>query len=117
MNPLATVAYQRFYMRYNIQGNIAIVTYTQTATNKQTGREGRSIRTDVWTRTDGKWLRLHFQYTPLTNDLVDMTNRFIEEVWNKGDLAGWQMDCVHQILLELNHQVQALLPMVLKNFS
>ena len=80
-----TVDFQMDNPNFNIQG--AIVTYTQTATNKQTGREGRSIRTDVWTRTDGKWLRLHFQYTPLTNDLVDMTNRFIEEVWNKGDMS------------------------------
>mgnify|MGYP006877076220 CR=1 FL=1 len=41
----------------------------------------------MWTHTDGKWLRLHFQITLLTNDLVDMTNRFIEEVLNKGDLS------------------------------
>ena len=41
----------------------------------------------MWTHTDGKWLRLHFQITLLTNDLVDMTNRFIEKVLNKGDLS------------------------------
>ena len=57
-----TVDFQMDNPNFNIQG--AIVTYTQTATNKQTGREGRSIRTDVWTHTDGKWLRLHFQITP-----------------------------------------------------
>ena len=93
-----TVDFQMDNPNFNIQGNIAIVTYTQTATNKQTGREGRSIRTDVWTRTDGKWLRLHFQYTPLTNDLVDMTNRFIEEVWNKGDMSVADELCAPDIV-------------------
>ena len=82
-----TVDFQMDNPNFNIQGNMAIVTYTQTATNKQTGREGRSIRTDVWTRTDGKWLRLHFQYTHLTADNVAMARRSIEEVWNKGDLS------------------------------
>ena len=52
-------------LNFNIQGNIAVGTYNQTTTNKETGREEKSIRTDVWTRTDGKWLRFHFQYTPL----------------------------------------------------
>ena len=61
--------------------------YNQTATNKETGREEKNIRTDVWTRTDGKWLRFHFQYTPLTADNVAMTNRLVEEVWNKGNLS------------------------------
>ena len=41
----------------------------------------------MWTRTDGKWLRFHFQYTPLTADNVAMTNRLVEEVWNKGNLS------------------------------
>ena len=50
---------------FNIQGNVAVGTYNQTTINKETGREEKTIRTDVWTRTDGKWLRLHFQYTPL----------------------------------------------------
>ena len=82
-----TVDFQMDNLNFNVQGNVAIVTYTQTSTNKETGREYKVIRTDVWTHTDGKWLRLHFQITPLTNDLVDMTSRFIEEVFNKGDLS------------------------------
>ena len=41
----------------------------------------------MWTRTDGKWLRLHFQYAHLIADNVAMTNRLIEEAWNKGDLS------------------------------
>ena len=41
----------------------------------------------MWTRTEGKWLRLHSQETFLTADLVGMTSRFIEEVFNKGDLS------------------------------
>ena len=51
---------------FNIQGNVAVGTYNQTTNNKETGREEKNIRTDVWTRTGGKWLRFHFQYTPLT---------------------------------------------------
>ena len=74
-------------LNFNIQGNIAVRTYNQTITNKETGREEKNIRTDVWTRTDGKWLRFHFQYTPLTAANVDMTNRLIKEAWNKGDLS------------------------------
>ena len=74
-------------LNFNIQGNIAVGTYNQTTTNKETGREEKSIRTDVWTRTDGKWLRFYFQYTPLTAANVDMTNRLVEEVWNKGNLS------------------------------
>ena len=65
---------------FNIQGNVAVGTYNQTTTNKETGRERKTIRTDVWARTGGKWLRFHFQYTPLTADNVVMTNRFMEEV-------------------------------------
>ena len=72
---------------FNIQGNVAVGTYNQTTTNKETGRERKTIRTDVWTHTDGKWLRLHFQYAHLTADNVAMTNRLIEEAWNKGDLS------------------------------
>ena len=41
----------------------------------------------IWTHTDGKWLRLHQHASHITNDLVDMTNRFIEEVFNKGNLS------------------------------
>ena len=74
-------------LNFNIQGNIAVGTYNQTTTNKETGREEKNIRTDVWTRTGGKWLRFHFQYTPLTADNVAMTNRFMEEVWNEGNLS------------------------------
>ena len=36
---------------------------------------------------DGKWLRFHDQAIPLTVVNVAMTNRFIEEAWNKGDLS------------------------------
>ena len=72
---------------FNIQGNVAVATYNQTTTNKETGREEKNIRTDVWARTGGKWLRFHFQYTPLTAANVDMTNRLIKEAWNKGDLS------------------------------
>ena len=74
-------------VNFNIQGNIAVVTYSITSTNKETGREGRGSRSDTWVRTDGKWLRLNYQTTPLTNDLMAMTQRSIEEVWNKGDLS------------------------------
>ena len=74
-------------LNFNIQGNIAVGTYNQTTTNKETGREEKNIRTDVWARTGGKWLRFHFQYTPLTADNVAMTNRFMEEVWNEGNLS------------------------------
>ena len=95
-----TFDFQRDNLNFNIQGNIAIVTYTQTAINKQTGREGRSIRSDVWGRTDGKWLRLHFQITPLTVDNVAMTNRFIEEAWNKGDLSVLDELCDPNIVTE-----------------
>ena len=74
-------------LNFNIQGNVAVVTYSVTSTNKETGREGRGSRSDTWVRTDGKWLRLNYQTTPLTNDLMAMTQRSIEEVWNKGDLS------------------------------
>ena len=74
-------------VNFNIQGNVAVVTYSVTSTNKETGREGRGSRSDTWVRTDGKWLRLNYQTTPLTNDLMAMTQRSIEEVWNKGDLS------------------------------
>ena len=93
-----TVDFQMDNLNFNVQGNVAIVTYTQTSTNKETGREYKAIRTDVWTLTDGKWLRLHFQITPLTNDLVDMTNRFIEEVWNKGDMSVADELCAPDIV-------------------
>ena len=97
-----TVDFQMDNPNFNIQGNVAIVTYTQTATNKETGREYKAIRTDVWTHTDGKRLRLYFQITPLTNDLVDMTNRFIEEVWNKGDMSVADELCAPDIV-RLDH--------------
>ena len=74
-------------LNFNIQGSTAVVTFNQTGTSKENGREWRTAVSQVWTRADGKWLRLHFQITPLTNDLVDMTSRFIEEVFNKGDLS------------------------------
>ena len=52
----------------------------------------------MWTRTEGKWLRLHSQETFLTADLVDMTNRFIEELWNKGDLSVIDELCASDIV-------------------
>ena len=83
-----TVDFQMDNLNFNVQGNVAVVTYTQTSTNKETGREYKAIRTDVWTRmVDGKWLRFHGQAIPLTVVNVAMTNRFIEEAWNKGDLS------------------------------
>ena len=55
----------------------------------------------MWRRTaDGKWLRLHFQITPLTVDNVAMTNRFIEEAWNKGDLSVLDELCDPNIVTE-----------------
>ena len=75
-------------LNFNIQGNIAVVTFNQKGTSKENGREWmRNIHSQVWTRVDGKWLRVHEQVTPLTADLVAMTQRSIEEVWNKGDLS------------------------------
>ena len=50
-------------------------------------REKRTAVSQVWTHTDGKWLRLHEQMTPLTGDLMAMISRFIEDVWNKGNLG------------------------------
>ena len=90
---------------FNIQGNVAVGTYNQTTTNKETGREEKSIRTDVWARTGGKWLRFHFQYTPLTADNVVMTNRFIEEAWNKGDLSVLDELCDPDIVMEQTQAV------------
>lgn len=51
-------------------------------------RKKRTAVPQVWTHTDGKWLRLHEQITPLTGDLMAMISRFIEEVWNKGNLGS-----------------------------
>ena len=90
---------------FNIQGNVAVGTYNQTTTNKETGREEKNIRTDVWARTGGKWLRFHFQYTPLTADNVVMTNRFIEEAWNKGDLSVLDELCDPDIVMEQTQAV------------
>ena len=45
-------------------------------------------------------LRFHFQYTPLTADKVVMTNRFIEEAWNKGDLSVLDELCDPNIITE-----------------
>ena len=50
-------------------------------------REQRTAVSQVWTLTDGKWLLLHEHTTQITADLVDMTRRLVEEVWNKGDLS------------------------------
>ena len=86
-------------LNFNIQGSTAVVTFNQTGTSKENGREWiRNIHSHVWTRVDGKWLRLHEQATPLTNDLVDMTNRFIEEVWNKGDMSVADELCAPDIV-------------------
>ena len=85
-------------LNFNIQGSTAVVTFNQTGTSKRNGREWRTAVSQVWTHTEGKWLRLHEQATPLTNDLVDMTNRFIEEVWNKGDLSVADELCAPDIV-------------------
>ena len=74
-------------LNFNIQGSTAVVTYNQTSTGKRNGREWRTAVSQIWTHTDGKWLRLHQHASHITNDLVDMTNRFIEEVFNKGNLS------------------------------
>jgi len=74
-------------LNFNIQGSTAVVTFNQTGTSKENGREWiRNIHSHVWTRVDGKWLRVHEQITPVTAEIMAMTNRFIEEVFNKGDL-------------------------------
>ena len=101
-----TVDIQRDTPNFNIRGNVAIVTYTDTVTDKQTGREGRNIRTDLWQRTsDGKWLRYYFQITPLTSDNVEMTNRFVEDVWNKGDLSVLNELCDPSIVTDQKKSV------------
>ncbi len=101
-----TVDIQRDTPNFNIRGNVAIVTYTDTVTDKQTGREGRNIRTDLWQRTsDGKWLRYYFQITPLTSDNVEMTNRFVEDVWNKGDLSVLNELCDPSIVTDQKQSV------------
>ena len=74
-------------LNFNIQGSTAVVTFNQTGTSKRNGREWRTAVSQVWTHTEGKWLRLHEQATPLTVDLMAMTQRSIEEAWNKGDLS------------------------------
>ena len=74
-------------LNFNIQGSTAVVTFNQTGTSKRNGREWRTAVSQVWTHTEGKWLRLHEQATPLTNDLMVMAQRSIEEAWNKGDLS------------------------------
>ncbi len=49
--------------------------------------EQRTAVSQVWTLTDRKWLLLHEHTSQITADLVDMAQRFVEEVWNKGDLS------------------------------
>ena len=85
-------------LNFNIQGSTAVVTFNQTGTSKENGREWRTAVSQVWTHTDGKWLRLHEHATHITNDLVDMTNRFIEEVFNKGDLSVVDELCAPDIV-------------------
>ena len=51
-------------------------------------RKKRTAVSQVWTRTDGKWLLLHEHVIHITADLVDMTRQLIEEVWNKGNLGS-----------------------------
>ena len=85
-------------LNFNIQGSTAVVTFNQTGTSKENGREWRTAVSQVWTHTDGKWLRLHEHATHITNDLVDMTNRFIEEVFNKGDLSVADELCAPDIV-------------------
>jgi len=85
-------------LNFNIQGSTAVVTFNQTSTSKRNGREWRTAVSQVWTHTDGKWLRLHQHATHITNDLVGMTNRFIEEVWNKGDMSVADELCAPDIV-------------------
>ena len=85
-------------LNFNIQGSTAVVTFNQTGTSKENGREWRTAVSQVWTHTEGKWLRLHEHATHITNDLVDMTNRFIEEVFNKGDLSVADELCAPDIV-------------------
>ena len=85
-------------LNFNIQGSVATVTFNQTGTNKGNSREWRTAVSQVWTRTDGKWLRFHEHATHITNDLMDMTSRFIEEVWNKGDLSVVDELCAPDIV-------------------
>ena len=61
-------------------------------------REKRTAVSQVWTRTDGKWLRLHEHTTHITADLRAMTSRFIEEVWNKGDMSVVDELCAPDIV-------------------
>ena len=65
---------------------------------KGSDRERRTTVSQVWTHTDGKWLRLHEHATHITADLRDMTGRFIEEVWNKGDLSVADELCAPDIV-------------------
>ena len=86
-------------LNFNIQGNVAVVTFIQTGTSKENGREWmRNIHSHVWTRVDGKWLRVHEQITPVTAEIMAMTNRFIEEVFNKGDLSVADELCAPDIV-------------------
>ena len=61
-------------------------------------REQRTAVSQVWTLTDGKWLLLHEHTTQITADLVDMTRRLVEEVWNKGDLSVIDELCATDIV-------------------
>ena len=60
--------------------------------------EQRTAVSQVWTLTDGKWLLLHEHTTHITADLVDMTRRLVEEVWNKGDLSVIDELCAPDVI-------------------
>ena len=60
--------------------------------------EQRTAVSQVWTRTDEKWLRLHEHTTHITADLIDLTRRFVEEVWNNGDLSVIDELCAPDVI-------------------
>ena len=74
------------------------VTITRKELPSAGSRERRTAVSQVWTRTAGKWLRLHEHTTHITADLRDMTSRFIEEVWNKGDMSVVDELCAPDIV-------------------
>lgn len=61
-------------------------------------QEERTAVTEIWVLTNGKWLRLHEHKTYISADLVDLARRFVEEVWNKGDLSVIDELCVPDVI-------------------
>lgn len=60
--------------------------------------EERTAVTEIWVLTNGEWLRLHEHKTYISADLVDLARRFVEEVWNKGDLSVIDELCVPDVI-------------------